>query len=62
MSSKKIEKLVPTRKEVVLPIKVKLEMLDRLRLGEWFASISRSFNANESTVRCIEKVKYEKNL
>ncbi|GBP89339.1 Tigger transposable element-derived protein 1 [Eumeta japonica] len=30
-------------------------MLDRLRLGESFASISRLFNVNESTVRSIKK-------
>ena len=43
------------RKKSVLPLKVKIEMLDRLRLGESFASISRSFNVNESTVRSIKK-------
>ena len=30
-------------------------MLDRSRLRESFASISRSFNVNESTVRSIKK-------
>ncbi|KAL4718043.1 hypothetical protein ACJJTC_004781 [Scirpophaga incertulas] len=55
MSTKKIEKRVSTRKKSVLPLKVKIEMLDRLRLGESFASISRSFNVNESTVRSIKK-------
>ena len=33
----------------MLPLKVKIEILNRLRLGESFASISRSFNVNEST-------------
>lgn len=55
MSTKKNEKRVSTRKKSVLPLKVKIEMLDRLRLGESFASISRSFNVNESTVRSIKK-------
>ena len=39
----------------MLPLKAKIEMLDRLRLGESFASISRSFNISESTVRSIKK-------
>ena len=43
------------RKKSVLPLKVKIEMLDSLGLGESFASISRSFNVNESTVRSIKK-------
>ena len=43
------------RKKSGLPLKVKIEMLDDLRLGESFASISRSFNVNESTVRSIKK-------
>uniref|UniRef100_A0A1A9USL2 HTH CENPB-type domain-containing protein n=1 Tax=Glossina austeni TaxID=7395 RepID=A0A1A9USL2_GLOAU len=55
MSTKKNEKRVSTRKKSVLPLKVKIEMLDRLRLGESFSSISRSFNVNESTVRSIRK-------
>uniref|UniRef100_A0A2A4JVK0 HTH CENPB-type domain-containing protein n=1 Tax=Heliothis virescens TaxID=7102 RepID=A0A2A4JVK0_HELVI len=55
MSTKKNEKRVSMRKKSVLPLKVKIEMLDRLRLGESFASISRSFDVNESTVRSIKK-------
>ena len=45
------------RNKSVLPLKVKIEMLDRLRLGESFASISRSFNINESTVRSEDKIR-----
>lgn len=55
MSTKKKEKRVSARNKSVLPLKVKIEMLDRLHLGESFASISRSFNVNESTVRSIKK-------
>lgn len=55
MSSKSKQKLTPKRKKVVMPLKIKIEMLDRLRGGESFASISRSFNVNESTVRSIKK-------
>lgn len=55
MSTKNNEKRVSKRKKSVLPLKVKIEMLDRLRLGVSIASISRSFNVNESTVRSIKK-------
>ncbi|KAI9581856.1 hypothetical protein GQX74_010173 [Glossina fuscipes] len=37
MSTKKNEKRVSTRKKSVLPLKVKIEMLDRIRLGKSFA-------------------------
>uniref|UniRef100_A0A1B0C5Y4 Uncharacterized protein n=1 Tax=Glossina palpalis gambiensis TaxID=67801 RepID=A0A1B0C5Y4_9MUSC len=37
MSTKKNEKRVSTRKKSVLPLKVKIEMLDRSRLGKSFA-------------------------
>lgn len=53
--TKKKEKTVPKRKKVVLPLKVKKQMLDRLRLGESFASVARFFDVNESTVRSIKK-------
>ena len=43
------------KKKSVLQLKVEIEMLDRLRLGESFASISRSFNVNKSTVRSVKK-------
>lgn len=48
-------KLVPTRKKVVLPFKITIETLNRLLLDASFATISRSFNANGSTVRFIKK-------
>ncbi|XP_026470953.1 tigger transposable element-derived protein 1-like [Ctenocephalides felis] len=55
MSSKIKLKRVALRKKSVLPLRVKIEILDRLRQGESFASISRSFKINESTVRSIKK-------
>ena len=54
MSTKKNEKQVSMRKKSVLLLKVKIEMLDRLRLRESFAPTSRSFNVNESTVQSIK--------
>lgn len=52
---KKGRMFVPTRKKVVLPLKMKMVMLDRLRLGESISSVSRSFKLNESTLRYIKK-------
>lgn len=52
--SKADGKIVRSRKKQVFPLKVKIQMLDLLRL-ESFSSVARIFNVNESTVRSIKK-------
>lgn len=44
------------RKRNVMTLETKIQLLDCLAAGETYASVSKKFKVNESTVRTIKKV------